>query len=564
MSTKYLDSFFEKYNIKNLINILIILIVLFLIYRLFTPSISKEYNDIFEGFSDSTSRVTTFIGITNFYGNVLFLKDPTNKPTFSDNQFSFVLDDNYRIDGIYINFTSNVSGTYTYNNTSAPGPVSTTYNPDTIVSPLDSTKFELQYMDSLGNIRPIKVIPVNIITDSSIKTTPVTVNTTDVGNGKTINFIKSFNYSVSLSNVIDNDTQKSIVTSQIFLTIVNNTLSQPTYISNKNIENSIENLKTYGIYGGKPNELRLKSDLNKVSNLLISNEITSDKNTTPTIFGTATTYTYPIGTADNSGDKTDKMIYGIKYSCTISKLATSVNLPPPFNISISYNNTLYPSNNFNINNTYKVRSDLLNNNLTTTTTTTTTTITANIYFGLEDNIIANQFMLSLQSVKDGNGNQYNISNPTITCLYTIPSASEITAYKQNVNFLMNSSSGSDNTGVCPSINELINKQTMTQQVCDNLEYQDKVKSEKIRLERNKQYLLKLKNQQDQIDQLNMAIQDLENKRQTRSQTADQIRVLQYQKQKADVSSVIDLANQRLTSQDKNNLYMDVNLNYVQQ
>jgi hypothetical protein len=116
---------------------------------------------------------------------------------------------------------------------------------------------------------------------------------------------------------------------------------------------------------------------------------------------------------------------------------------------------------------------------------------------------------------------------------------------------------------CPAIADLITKQDTTQKLCDNLEYQDKLNSEKIRLERNKQYLLKLKDQQDQIDQLNMAIQDLENKRQARSQTADQVRVLQYQKQKADVSSVIDLANQRLTSQDKNNLYMDVNLNYVQ-
>lgn len=473
MSTKYLDSFFEKYNIKNLINILIILIVLFLIYRLFTPSISKEYNDIFEGFTIQ-NNLSNFL-LNSTYGNVLFLKDPLNKPTFSNNQYIFILDDTYRIDS------------FTF----------------TISSMLIKS---IKYKDSLGNERPITFTPA----------------TTD---------------SVNINDLKDDETRNVVITSQIILNI--DSSSSPTATS----------LTKYGIYGGKPNELRLKDDLNKVSNLLKSDQITSVP-TTSTTFGTSTTYTYPIG------DATDKIIYGFQYTGTLTN-PVSTELPPPFNISISYNNTLYPSNNFNINNTYKVRSDSLNDNLSSSI------ITANIYFGINDVIIANQLMLSLQGVKDSNGNEYNISTQKITCLYSSPTASEITAYKQNVNFLMNSSSGKDNTGVCPSINELINKQTMTQQVCDNLEYQDKVKSEKIRLERNKQYLLKLKDQQDQIDQLNMAIQDLENKRQERSQNADQIRVLQYQKQKADVSSVIDLANQRLTSQDKNKLYMDVNLNYVQ-
>jgi hypothetical protein len=38
------------------------------------------------------------------------------------------------------------------------------------------------------------------------------------------------------------------------------------------------------------------------------------------------------------------------------------------------------------------------------------------------------------------------------------------------------------------------------------------------------------------------------------------RVLQYQQQKAVASSVRDLANQRLQSQDNNQLYLDVNIN----
>jgi hypothetical protein len=115
---------------------------------------------------------------------------------------------------------------------------------------------------------------------------------------------------------------------------------------------------------------------------------------------------------------------------------------------------------------------------------------------------------------------------------------------------------------CPNINELVDKQTKTQQICDNLEFQDKTKSEKLRLERNKQYLLKLQNQQEQIDQLNNVINNLETQRENRAQTSDKVRVLQYQKQAEDVSTVRDLANQRLNSQDNNQLYLDVKVNNI--
>jgi hypothetical protein len=407
MSTKYLDSFYEKYNIKNLIKILIILIVLFILYRLFTPSISKEYNDIFEGF-DSSGEVNKFL-LNNTYGNVIFLKDPSNKPIFSNNKFIFILDDTYRIDSFHVTFGSGMK--------------------------INS----LQYMDSLGNLRPISF---SSTTSSDI-----------------LNIIEH--------DQVDDDTKKPIITSQIVLNIDSN--SNPTSTS----------IKTYGIYGGKQNELRLKSDLNKVSNLIISNTVSSMPTSETTL--TSNKYTYPITT----NYETDKMIYGIKYTGFINELPKLDNPPPAFEIDISYYNTLYKSNNFNINKTYKLRSDILNEYLHQDKT-----ISANIFFGINDVIIANQIMLSLKSVKDSNGNQYNISKQSITCLYGIPSESDIAAYKTNVDFLLKSSSGKDNTNVFPSIDELINKK----------------------------YLVKEKDQKDKIDQINqlkMDIQELKNKRQAR-------------------------------------------------
>jgi len=114
--------------------------------------------------------------------------------------------------------------------------------------------------------------------------------------------------------------------------------------------------------------------------------------------------------------------------------------------------------------------------------------------------------------------------------------------------------------ICPSIDNLVIKQNQAQQICDNIEYQDKIKSEKIRLERNKQYLLKLKQQQEEIDKLNSVINTLDIRRQQRTQNADITRLLQYQDQKNISNSIRDLANERLNAQQANQLYLDVNIN----
>ena len=112
---------------------------------------------------------------------------------------------------------------------------------------------------------------------------------------------------------------------------------------------------------------------------------------------------------------------------------------------------------------------------------------------------------------------------------------------------------------CPEIDTLLSQQSTVQQICDSLEYQDKTKSEKLRTERNKQYLLKLQNQQKEIDQLNTVIQTLDNQRQSRAEVSDQVRLLQYKKQQGDANNIISLANQRLDSQANNQLYFDVNI-----
>jgi hypothetical protein len=227
---------------------------------------------------------------------------------------------------------------------------------------------------------------------------------------------------------------------------------------------------------------------------------------------------------------------------------TSPLLPPetPFIVTIKYNNLVYPSNDFTVKKTYNIRADV--NKLSTSSE----------FIILDDPIIANQLIFEVQMP-----NAYTLSITNIAANGTVPSTNDLSDFQKNVNMSLNKSKAdADGSNICPSIDIILDKQTKTQQICDNLEYQDKIKAEKLRLERNKQYLLKLKNQQTQVDELNSIINDLETKRSSRDTTTDRARVLQYQQQKENASSIRDLANQRLESQDNNKLFMDVNFNYT--
>jgi len=229
----------------------------------------------------------------------------------------------------------------------------------------------------------------------------------------------------------------------------------------------------------------------------------------------------------------------------------------PFKLSILYNNGLYTGNNFTINNTYIIRNDPQKINSVTNTD----------YILFAQPIIANKLVITIPRVNTTatTNSQQNILKLVLNNLQgygTTPSPTNISDYQRTINALLSASTNGQNLDVCPSVDTLVSKQNQAQQICDNLEYQDKVKSEKLRLERNKQYLLKLQQQQQQIDQLNQVIQTLDSKRQGRAQTSDMARVLQYQQQKATASSVRDLANQRLQSQDNNQLYLDVNVNTI--
>lgn len=130
----------------------------------------------------------------------------------------------------------------------------------------------------------------------------------------------------------------------------------------------------------------------------------------------------------------------------------------------------------------------------------------------------------------------------------------------NTSGILTSKESMTTLDVCPSdISEIIKVQKTTQDICDNIEYQDKIKAEKAKLEREKVYLIKLKSQYDEIKGLQNTINALEARKQQRNENADAMRLLQYQKQKAQAAELRSVALDKATQYDKNQLYFDVNL-----
>jgi len=434
------------------------------------------------------------------YGNSLPLKNSNNIPIYSDNKCILEFANKYRIDSLILKFNPN-------NNNNSSG--ITKFHKNNISS------IYIQFLDDNNNLRNLKTYEmtgINFINNVS-------------GSGT-----NSSLFELNLNNITD-ENNLMVYTSKIIISIGDeaNTISE--FSDNQ----TIGYIKEYSIFGGS-RKLLSKEDYDIMAQKLENISAINPVNTNNSADNTDITEFNNINNGENF------KIYSLKVNGSISAKST-IPSSEPFNFTIKYNNTIYPNNSFTISKKYKIRNDkyIINNN--------------NIFIFLDEPIIANKLIFERQL---SSSHDINITSLSLNGIK--PNDTDIKDFKRYVNILLNRNN-LDDVNVCPNIDTLIEKQTKTQQICDNLEYQDKVKSEKIRLERNKQYLLKLKNQQEQIDELNNVIQDIEDKRESRDTTSDQIRVLQYQKQKGDASTIRDLANQRLESQDNNKLFLDVNINY---
>lgn len=541
METTKLRRIIDKYNLTNILKILTILIVLFLLVRTFLPSfytLSSTNTPSYSQVSASTiSRPFTeenednTEGFTNmsytYYGNQLTLQDPTNKPIYRGNTCTFNFDGMYRLEAFTIIFNNK-------DNTASGSSIKPFKNNA-------SLPVYIQYQDGNGNLRYIQ---------SSANTSgiPNFNNKTDL----------SASQQVSKDKLID-ENNLAIYTSSIVITVGDTSNKIDSYQD----ACGIGYISSFGFWGATRDMLS-KTDFEQLAPSLGTQTFTANSNNPTNNTNTASADVY---TFTNSNDF---LTYGLAISYNISQMTAAnrpataasaassscatakLNTEGPFKLTITYENGLYPGNNFKVRQDYIVRNDPL----------ALPNPTSKTYIQFPQSFIAKSITITTPraNVLDDTGRTLKLNITGLGVYGVAPSNTDIASYQKNVNLALSSEQARLKQDICPSMDELVSKQNQAQSVCDNLEYQDKIKSEKIRLEKNKQYLLKLQQQQQQIDQLNTVIQTLDGKRQARATANDQARVLQYQQQRGTASTIRDLANQRLQSQAANQLYMDVNIN----
>jgi hypothetical protein len=526
MEVNKLRRIVDKYQLSNLIKVLILLIILYVLARIFIPSFNKLTSELTSSISQAGNFIKPQPMLEGFsskigsecYGNQIILQDPNNNPIYNGNKVTFGLNDTYRMEGLLLKFNSNP------NTNTTNGAISSFNNNNLVIN--------IQYEDGNGTLK-------YVTNGSSTSSLPnFSSNITGVGNSASP-------YSLALTtNGLVDEYGLIVYTSKIVITIGDSSNKMDTF-SDRNGNGYISNFALWGSSRDMPS----KSDFNKLN---FNTELFTNTTSTTAVVQNINTY--------NFTHPSDYLVYGIALPYSFNQVNSPNKTSSPFVLSLSYTNGLYPGNIFNINQKYYIRNDsrMYPDNATNITY---------IIFPLP--IIARTIIVSIPQVNIiGDNSSTNMlaltiaNNQNMSCYGNSPTNTDIATYKKTVNLLLNAANTTEKLDVCPSMDELMSKQNQAQAICDNLDYQDRIKAEKIRLEKNKQYLLKLQEQQKQIDQLNSVIQTLDSKRQIRDKNTDMARLLQYQQQKQTASTVRDLANQRLQNQAANQLYMDVNINTI--
>lgn len=113
--------------------------------------------------------------------------------------------------------------------------------------------------------------------------------------------------------------------------------------------------------------------------------------------------------------------------------------------------------------------------------------------------------------------------------------------------------------LCPSLGGIEHQMKLADTICERIEYNDKIKNERLKLERNKQYIMKLKAQDEEIEKLEKLIKSLQEKRDSRDAYNDALRLAQLQEQKKKASLVKKLVDKRVKHKNRNQVQLELNL-----
>jgi len=495
-----LQNIIHTYNIDEWLCVIILILSIIIVYRIFTtvPTPMKNMSSYTNLYKHENIHegFESFMPSNVIYGNEIIPSYSTNQNTCT---FSFP--SVFRLDTIRIYFT----------------------HTDAMKLPTDVSA-TLQYINPNGNTE-------SIVNDVNTMSTKITVDFDGIDN-----FIK-------IIPVLNSVSGQAVYTNQLILTV-----------GDTNSSTKLNDfIKYYDFYGRNREDLTYAQFHSQLS--------TTAKNIAPTNFTKS-------GSINKLSLDKDYLIYSMKLSLDDSTYPNfaQYSADTPFALTVQYTTSIYPSQTLQINDSILTRCDKHSFNIESPHI---------IYIYFSTPLIANSIVISAPSISVS-----SVTSSTATPSATIPniqfalkstanlhsiygivpSTNDITNFQRTAQMASTSNSGGTSNDVCPSMNDMIQKQMQAQQLCDSIEIQDKIKSEQIKLDKNNQYLIKLKAQQDQIDQLNQAITQLNTTRTSRDKSADMARVVRYQNQKSSANTVRDLANQRLQSQDANNLHLNVNIN----
>lgn len=110
--------------------------------------------------------------------------------------------------------------------------------------------------------------------------------------------------------------------------------------------------------------------------------------------------------------------------------------------------------------------------------------------------------------------------------------------------------------VCPGIDGLINEQLSAEVIIDSLDYQEKVKDEKVKLQSNKEALLHLLEQKEKIASVGAMIDKIEELQARRNMETDALNAIRLTKQIDEINKLKEVLDARIKQNEKNTYTFD--------
>lgn len=116
--------------------------------------------------------------------------------------------------------------------------------------------------------------------------------------------------------------------------------------------------------------------------------------------------------------------------------------------------------------------------------------------------------------------------------------------------------------VCPSLDQYMNDQLSSELVIDAMEYQDRINMEKMKLANNKDSMLTLLEQEEEIQKLDRMVNKINSLHQQRTHTNNALNALQLSRQLDEILKLREVLDSRIALRKQNSIDVPINVNRV--